>query len=80
MDASYCEWRPPSAGGCNAVTLPGRWHIDQLEDVDAYKILSQSDCTTLDGVDDAVEFRAVQAAFGTVGMDDDSQAQVSSIS
>lgn len=48
----------------------------QLQGVDAYKILSQSDCTTLDGVDDAEEFSAVKAAFDTIGVDEESQMQV----
>ena len=48
----------------------------QLQDVDSYKILAQSDCTTLDGVDDAEEFRGVKAAFDTIGMDEESQTQV----
>ena len=48
----------------------------QLQDVDSYKILAQSDCTTLDGVDDADEFMGVKAAFDTIGMDEESQAQV----
>ncbi|CAN0460328.1 unnamed protein product, partial [Hapterophycus canaliculatus] len=43
---------------------------------DAFKILSQSDCVTLDGVDDAEEFGTVKAAFDTIGMDAASQAQV----
>ena len=50
--------------------------VVQLETVDSYKILSQSDCTTLDGVDDAEEFRGVKAAFDTIGMDEESQMQV----
>lgn len=44
--------------------------------MDSYKILSQSDCTTLDGVDDAEEFGGVKAAFDTIGMDEESQTQV----
>ncbi|CAM9932796.1 unnamed protein product [Scytosiphon promiscuus] len=36
---------------------------------DEFKILSQSECTTLDDVDDAEEFRTVKAAFDTIGMD-----------
>lgn len=48
----------------------------QLQEVDSYKILAQSDCTTLDGVDDAEEFSGVKAAFDTIGMDEESQMQV----
>lgn len=48
----------------------------QLGDVDTYKILSQSECTTLDGVDDAEEFSTVKAAFDTIGMESESQTQV----
>lgn len=50
--------------------------VVQLESADSCKILSQSDCTTLDGVDDAEEFRGVKAAFDTIGMDEESQMQV----
>lgn len=50
--------------------------VVQLGGANSYKILSQSDCTTLDGVDDAEEFRGVKAAFDTIGMDDESQMQV----
>lgn len=61
------------------------WHVRagsllircaQLGDASSYKILSQSECTTLDGVDDAEEFRGVKAAFDTIGMDEESQVQV----
>lgn len=48
----------------------------QLGGVNSYKILSQSECTTLEGVDDADEFRGVKAAFDTIGMDEESQMQV----
>eukprot|EP00903_Cladosiphon_okamuranus_P006316 g6191.t2 len=48
----------------------------KLGDANSYKILSQSGCTTLDGVDDAEEFRRVKAAFDTVGMDKESQMQI----
>lgn len=44
--------------------------------MDTYKILSQSECTTLDGVDDAEEFSTVKAAFDTIGMEAESQTQV----
>lgn len=44
--------------------------------MESYKILSQSDCTTLDGVDDAEEFRGVKAAFDTIGMEEESQTHV----
>ncbi|CAN0528106.1 unnamed protein product, partial [Ectocarpus sp. 12 AP-2014] len=42
----------------------------------SYKILSQSNCTTLDDVDDAAEFRTVKGAFDTIGMGEESQLQV----
>lgn len=48
----------------------------QLEGVSSYKILSRGDCTTLDGVNDANEFRGVRAAFDTIGMSEESQLQV----
>eukprot|EP00752_Nemacystus_decipiens_P009414 g8417.t1 len=48
----------------------------KLRDVFSYKILAQSNCTALDGVDDAEEFRGVKAAFDTIGMDEESQTQV----
>ncbi|CBJ30507.1 conserved unknown protein [Ectocarpus siliculosus] len=48
----------------------------KLQDVESYKILSQSDCTTLDDVDDAAEFRTVKGAFDTIGMGEESQLQV----
>ncbi|CAN0100971.1 unnamed protein product [Scytosiphon promiscuus] len=48
----------------------------ELESVDSYKVLSQSNCTTLDGVDDAEDFKAVKAALDTIGMDKEYQVQV----
>ncbi|CAM9488990.1 unnamed protein product, partial [Ectocarpus sp. 13 AM-2016] len=48
----------------------------KLEGVGSYKILSRGDCTTLDGVDDADEFRGVRAAFDTIGMSEESQLEV----
>lgn len=47
----------------------------QLESAEDYKILSQSSCTTLDGVDDAAQFRGVQKAFDTIGIEADDQMQ-----
>lgn len=44
--------------------------------MDSYKILSQGDCITLDGVDDAEELRTVKAAFDTIGMEEEAQMQV----
>ena len=44
--------------------------------MESFKILSQSECTTLEDVDDAVQFQGVKAAFDTIGMDEDSQMQV----
>lgn len=72
---------PSSAGTC---AFDGRVGIGrvlvlrvvQLGSVDSYKILSQSDCATLDGVDDAEQFRAVKDAFDTIGMDEETQKQV----
>lgn len=48
----------------------------QLQSVETYRILSQSGCTTLDGVDDAAQFRGVQNAFDTIGMEAQAQMQV----
>ncbi|CAM9467577.1 unnamed protein product, partial [Ectocarpus fasciculatus] len=48
----------------------------KLEGVGSYKILSRGDCITLDGVDDAKEFKGVRAAFDTIGMGEESQLQV----
>lgn len=53
--------------------------VVQLGGVGSYKILSQSDCLTLDGVDDATQFKGVEAAFDTIGMEADSQMQVRQI-
>lgn len=50
--------------------------VVQLGSINSYKILSQSNCTALDGVDDAEEFRRVQAALDTIGVDEESQMQV----
>lgn len=50
--------------------------VSQLGDVSSYTILSGSGVTTLDGVDDAERFKAIQEAFSTVGVDSDSQMQV----
>lgn len=44
--------------------------------MDSYKILSQSGCTSLDGVDDVEEFRGVKAALDTIGMEEETQMQV----
>lgn len=51
----------------------------QLGGAESYKIISQSDCLTLDGVDDAAQFEGVKAAFDTIGMGADSQFQVRQI-
>lgn len=48
----------------------------QLGDVEAYRILSASGCTELEGVDDAAQFEGVRAACGTIGLDEDAQMQV----
>lgn len=77
---------PPCGSRCVRLALLGRGlgpplvltppSPPKLGDVSSYKILSQSGCTTLEGVDDAKEFRDVKAAFDTIGMDGESQAQV----
>ncbi|CAN0342915.1 unnamed protein product, partial [Ectocarpus sp. 12 AP-2014] len=48
----------------------------KLEDVESYKILAQSECVTLDCMDDTEEFATVKSAFDTIGMSPESQAQV----
>lgn len=50
--------------------------VRQLGSVEDYKILSQSDCTTLEDVDDADQFQGVKAAFDTIGMEEETQMQV----
>lgn len=45
--------------------------------MESFKILCHGGCTTLDGVDDAVQFQGVKAAFDTIGMDKEAQMQVS---
>lgn len=39
-------------------------------------MLSLNGCITLEGVDDADRFKAIQDAFTTVGVDSDAQLQV----
>lgn len=48
----------------------------QLDSVESFKILAQGECTTLQDVDDAVQFQGVKAAFDTIGMEEESQKQV----
>ena len=48
----------------------------QLDSVEQFKIMSQSECTTLEGVDDAVQFQGVKAAFDTIGMSEETQMEV----
>ena len=48
----------------------------QLEGPEAYRVLSDSGCTTLEGVDDAAQFLEVRKACGTIGMDKETQNQV----
>lgn len=48
----------------------------QLESAANYHILSAAGCITLDGVDDADRFKAIQDAFSTVGVEEDAQMQV----
>lgn len=59
---------------------PPRWcpafFPQQLESASSYRILSSSGCITLEGVDDADRFSAIQDAFTTVGVDSDAQMQV----
>lgn len=50
--------------------------MSQLKGAEDYRILSGSDCITLEGVDDATQFEAVQAACRTIGMKEDTQLQV----
>lgn len=47
----------------------------QLGSAEDYKILAQSNCTVLDGVDDAAHFRGVQKALDTIEIDRDQQMQ-----
>lgn len=55
----------------HAVAKPSK-----LEAAEDYKILSQGVYITLDRVDDAVQFRAVKKALGTIGIEPDRQIQV----
>lgn len=58
--------------------LPGHvslWAL-QLGSVDSYGILSNSGCTSVDGMDDAARFERVKSAFDTIGMDAETQTQV----
>ncbi|CAM9603433.1 unnamed protein product, partial [Sphacelaria rigidula] len=48
----------------------------KLGSAETFKVLSQSGCMVLDGVDDAAQFRGVQKAFDTIGMDQSTQMQV----
>ncbi|CAM9166452.1 unnamed protein product [Ascophyllum nodosum] len=48
----------------------------KLDSVDSYRILTSSGCTTLEGVDDAVQFLGVKDAFDTIGLDDATQMEV----
>eukprot|EP00904_Undaria_pinnatifida_P007215 jgi/Undpi1/3623/HiC_scaffold_16.g06993.m1 len=48
----------------------------KLGSAETYQILSQNGCITLDGVDDVEQFKGVQRAFDTVGMDAQMQMQV----
>ena len=48
----------------------------QLEGPEAYHVLSDSGCMTLEGVDDAAQFQEVRKACGTIGMDEATQNQV----
>ncbi|CAN0523140.1 unnamed protein product, partial [Scytosiphon promiscuus] len=53
-----------------------RTRVWQLDSVESFKILAQSECTTLEDVDDAVQFQGVKADFDTIGMDEEPQKQV----
>ncbi|CAM9708868.1 unnamed protein product, partial [Choristocarpus tenellus] len=48
----------------------------KLDGPESYSILSKNGCVTLPGVDDAEQFAAVQKAFGTIGLDAETQMQV----
>ena len=48
----------------------------QLGSAETYHILSHNGCIKLDGVDDVEQFKAVQRAFDTIGMDAATQMQV----
>ncbi|CAM9531145.1 unnamed protein product, partial [Ectocarpus fasciculatus] len=48
----------------------------KLESAANYRILSASGCITLEGVEDADRFKAIQDAFTTVGVEEDAQMQV----
>ncbi|CAM9895317.1 unnamed protein product, partial [Ectocarpus sp. 12 AP-2014] len=48
----------------------------KLENATNYRILSASGCITLEGVEDADRFKAIQDAFTTVGVEEDAQMQV----
>eukprot|EP00904_Undaria_pinnatifida_P011109 jgi/Undpi1/7128/HiC_scaffold_22.g09602.m1 len=48
----------------------------KLESASDYRILSSSGCITLEGIDDADRFKAIQDAFSVVGVEKDAQMQV----
>lgn len=48
----------------------------QLGSAETYGILGDNGPITLDGVDDAHQFRGVRKAFDTIGMDAEMQMQV----
>ncbi|CAM9169756.1 unnamed protein product [Laminaria digitata] len=48
----------------------------KLDSVESFKIICHGGCTTLDGVDDAVQFQGVKAAFDTIGMSAGTQMEV----
>ncbi|CAM9971674.1 unnamed protein product [Pylaiella littoralis] len=48
----------------------------QLGGLETYRVLSDSGCTELEGVDDAVQFEGVRTACGTIGLDEGTQMQV----
>lgn len=63
--------------------LSARWCLYfslQLGTPDTYKILSSSECMTLDGVDDSTQFRGVQKAFDTIGIEPAMQIEASKLS
>lgn len=48
----------------------------RLQGPEAYRILSASGCTELEGVNDVAQFKEVRKAFDVIGMDSDTQMQV----
>ena len=49
------------------------------EGLEAFRYISQSGCTTIEGVDDAAEFAGVKAALAAVGVDQTRQRALFSV-